>query len=140
METTAAARIQASFRVLAPRAAELVDSFYTRLFEAAPQARALFPAELDAQKRHLLAALALVVREAEHLERLAPALREMGARHVGYGARPEHYPLVRDTLLATLGAFAGVGWNAQLAADWRGALDQVAALMLEGARVAESAA
>jgi hypothetical protein len=33
-----------------------------------------------------------------------------------------------------------VGWNAQLAADWRGALDQVAALMLEGARVAESAA
>jgi len=140
METTSAARIQASFRVLAPRAIELVDSFYARLFEAAPQARALFPAELAAQKRHLLAALALVVSEAEHLEQLAPALREMGARHVRYGARPEHYPLVRDTLLATLGAFAGVSWNAQLAADWRSALDHVAALMLEGARQTESAA
>lgn len=140
METTSAARIQASFRVLAPHAVELVDAFYARLFEAAPPARALFPADMASQKRHLLAALALVVREAEQLEQLAPALREMGARHVSYGARPEHYPLVRDTLLATLAAFAGAHWTAQLAADWRGALDRVAALMLEGAQRAENAA
>lgn len=140
METTSATRIQASFQLLAPRAAELVESFYVRLFEAAPQARALFPGEMDSQKRHLLAAIALVVREAGQLERLTPALHEMGARHLRYGARPEHYPLVRDTLLATLASFAGAHWTNQLAADWRAALDHVAARMLDGARVAESAA
>jgi methyl-accepting chemotaxis protein len=140
MSTSIATQLRLSFELLAPRVPELVDGFYTRLFAAAPAVRGLFPSDLSAQKRHLLAALTLVVRDADQLERLAPALREMGARHVRYGARPEHYPVVRDTLLETLAAFAGPAWSEEPAAAWRAALDHVAGLMLEGALQAEAAA
>lgn len=140
MDQQAPVRLTTSFELLAPRAEQLVERFYTRLFEAAPAARALFPADLTAQRRHLAAALALVARNAANLPGLAEPLREMGARHVRYGATAAHYPLVRDVLLATLAEQAGTGWSEQLAQDWRAALDVVAGFMLEGARRCETAA
>lgn len=135
-----AQRIRASFEPLAPRADALVEAFYVNLFSAAPAARALFPKDMAAQRQHLAAALALVVKHADQLESLAPALRAMGARHVGYGATPAHYGLVRDVLIGTLAEHAGAAWSEQLSSDWRAALDAVAGMMLDGARAAESAA
>ncbi len=135
-----ASRIRASFELVAPRADALVEAFYVNLFAAAPAARALFPSDLTQQRQHLAAAIALVVKHAGGLETLAPALRAMGVRHIGYGATPAHYGVVRDVLIATLAEHAGAAWSAQLAADWRAALDAVAGMMLDGARAGEAAA
>jgi hemoglobin-like flavoprotein len=140
MSNPSVTRIRASFELLAPRGAEIVDAFYTKLFQTAPSVRALFPSDLRAQKQHLLAALALVVKHADNLPSLAAPLHEMGARHLRYGAQEAHYGVVRDTLLATLAEFAGAKWTAELNADWTGALNAVASVMLEGARAAEQAA
>jgi hemoglobin-like flavoprotein len=140
MSTHSAARIRASFELLAPRSPAVVDAFYVTLFESAPAVRALFPSDLRPQKGHLLAALTLVVRHADNLPSLAAPLREMGARHLRYGAQEAHYGVVRDALLATLAQFAGSAWTAELRADWTAALNAVAGLMLEGARAAEQAA
>lgn len=140
MDHNAPARLTASFELLAPRAAHVVERFYDKLFEAAPAARALFPADMAAQKRHLATALALVVRHAANLPELAEPLREMGARHVRYGAAEAHYPIVRDVLVATLAEQAGTSWSVELTRDWRAALDAVASYMLEGARRVETAA
>ena len=57
----------------------------------------------------------------------------MGARHKGYGAAEAHYPVVRDTMLVSMAHVAGDLWSDQLEADWRGALDLVATVMLQGA-------
>lgn len=130
---SAATRIRASFQLLAPRGQELIDTFYNMLFTTAPGVRTLFPADMSSQKGHLLGAVGLVVKHADNLAPLEGALQEMGRRHVGYGARPEHYPVVRDTMLAALAQTAGTAWNAQLAADWEQALNAVAGVMLRGA-------
>lgn len=134
-----AARIRASFDLVAPHADAVVEAFYANLFAAAPAARALFPEDMAAQRQHLAAALALVVKHADRLETLAPALREMGVRHIRYGATPAHYGVVRDVLIATLAQHAGAAWNEQLASDWTAALNAVAGIMLDGARAAEAA-
>jgi hypothetical protein len=42
----------------------------------------------------LLGALVLLRKSLRDLDAIAPKLRELGARHVAYGARPEHYPVV----------------------------------------------
>ncbi len=133
VDTPAIARIRASFQLLAPRGPELVDTFYDLLFAAEPGLRRLFPPNLVDQKGHLLAAVGLVVKHAGNLGALEGPLMDMGERHVRYGATPEHYPVVRDTMLRALATTAGSGWNTQLAADWGEALDAVAALMLRGA-------
>lgn len=131
--TPASDLLKASFKAVEPRANEVVDRFYEKLFTTAPGVRSLFPKDMGAQKRHLLAALSLVVKDSHRLEVLAAPLREMGKRHVAYGAKPEHYPVVRDTLLATLAEFAGSLWTGPMAAAWEGAINSVAGVMLAGA-------
>lgn len=129
-------RIRDSFDLVAPRAGELMDTFYGLLFERYPSVRPLFPSDMSKQKQHLTAAVALVVKHAGNLAALEPALMEMGARHVGYGAKPEHYPLVGATMLDALERVAGPAWNATLREDWGWALNAVAAAMVKGAESA----
>jgi hypothetical protein len=87
----------------------------------------------------LLATLVLLRKSLRDLDAIAPKLRQLGARHVGYGARPEHYPVVAEVLLASMAEIAGNAWTTELTAAWAGALGVVAAAMLEGAEEAEAA-
>lgn len=133
-------RIRTGFALLAPEAEQIVDRFYQKLFAENPGVRGMFPDDMREQRQHLAAAIGLVVGHAGDLEPIRGALMEMGARHVSYGARPEHYPVVRDTLVATLGEVAGDGWSQEDGAAWTAALNAVAGIMLDGAGQAGSQA
>jgi methyl-accepting chemotaxis protein len=131
--------LETSFDLIAPRGEELVDIFYRRIFEAAPAVEPLFArTDMRKQKAMLLATLVLLRKSLRDLEAITPKLRQLGARHVGYGARPEHYPVVADVLLASMAEFAGEAWTPEVAAAWAGALNLVATAMLEGAEEAEA--
>src|SRR5262249_50491926 len=132
--------LETSFDLVAPRGDELMDEFYTRLFAAAPAVRPLFPEDMGPQKTMLLAALVLLRKSLRNLDAIVPTLRRLGACHVAYGARPEHYPLVGKTLIASLAAVAGDAWTPKLERAWVGAYELVATVMLEGAQEAELAA
>ncbi len=129
-------RLENSFNLLAPRAEELVDRFYASLFSKNPGVREMFPSDMAKQKQKLIASLVLVIQNLRTTEKLAEPLRKMGGRHVGYGTKPEHYPIVRDTLVGVMSDMAGEQWNDQLTADWNGALDFVSSVMLEGQQTA----
>ncbi len=133
---TAASRIRDSFNLLAPKADLLMDTFYERLFAAFPPVRGMFPKDMTQQKKHLTAAIALVVKFADNLGAIEKPLLEMGARHAGYGAKAEHYGLVRDTLLGTMKDLAGDAWTQQLHSDWTAAVNAVAETMIRGAEQA----
>ncbi|MGD9691527.1 MAG: globin domain-containing protein [Phycisphaerales bacterium] len=111
----------------------LINEFYARLFAKAPQVRDLFPKDMTAQRKHLASALALVVNKADALHTLEKPLAEMGARHVGYGAKPEHYPVVRDVMVETIMHTLGPKGSTQIRDAWTVALDAVASAMIKGA-------
>ncbi len=130
--------LETSFDLVAPRGEELMDVFYARLFEAAPEVKPLFAATaMQRQKTHLLATLGLLRRSLRNLDSIVPALRDLGARHVAYGARPEHYPLVGATLIASMAEIAGEHWKPEYERAWNQAFAIVAGVMLEGAEQAE---
>jgi hemoglobin-like flavoprotein len=128
--------LETSFDLVAPRGDELMDEFYSRLFAAAPAVKPLFPADMKRQKVMLLGALVLLRKSLRDLDAIAPKLRELGARHVAYGAEPEHYPVVGTVLIASMAAIAGDAWTAQYEAAWAEAFEIVASTMLEGAESA----
>ena len=132
MDESTIARLQSSFNLLAPRAAELADRFYAHLFVKNPGLRSMFPRDMTEQKTKLVASLVLVVKNLSAPENLRGPLMELGRRHAGYGAQSDHYPVVRDTLVAVMSDMAGAAWNAQLTEDWTAALEFVASVMLEG--------
>jgi hemoglobin-like flavoprotein len=130
--------LETSFDLIAPRGDELVDVFYARLFDAAPAVKPLFAAtDLRRQKAMLLAALVLLRKSLRDLDAIVPKLRELGARHVRYGAEPAHYPVVGQVLIASMAEVAGAAWRPEYERAWAAAFDVVAGAMLEGASSAE---
>jgi hemoglobin-like flavoprotein len=125
--------LETSFDLVAPHGDELMDEFYARLFAAAPGVRPLFPDDMQRQKTMLLGALVLLRKSLRNLDAIVPKLRELGARHVAYGARPEHYPVVGAVLIASMAAVAGDEWKP----EHESAFEIVAATMIEGAAQAE---
>src|SRR4051794_36976339 len=104
--------LEASFDHVAVRGDELVETFYERLFTTAPAVRPLFAGtDLKRQKAMLLATLVLLRRSLRDLESVTPRLRDLGARHVSYGALPEHYPVVGEVLIASMAEVAGEAWT-----------------------------
>ena len=129
--------LETSFDLVAPRGEELMDEFYARLFEAAPAVMPLFAAtDMQNQKAMLLGALVLLRKSLRDLDAIVPTLRKLGARHVEYGASPDHYPVVGEALIGAMAAMAGSGWSSTHESAWREAFAVVAGAMLEGASAA----
>jgi hemoglobin-like flavoprotein len=130
--------LETSFDVVAPRGDELVDVFYARLFAAAPAVRPLFAGtDLSRQKTMLLGALVLLRMSLRDLDAIVPTLRDLGARHVAYGAEPAHYPVVGAVLIASMAEIAGDAWRPEYERAWTEAYAVVAGAMLEGAASAQ---
>ena len=126
--------LETSFDLIAPRGDELMDIFYSRLFAAAPSVEPLFAhVDLRRQKGMLLAALVLLRKSLRDLDAIVPKLRELGARHVAYGAVPEHYPVVGAVLLTSMAEVAGPAWTQEYEDAWSEAYGIVAGVMVEGA-------
>jgi len=128
--------LETSFDLVAPRGDELMDEFYSRLFATAPSVRSLFPEDMQRQKVALLGSLVLLRKSLRNLDAIVPKLRELGARHVAYGALPEHYPVVGAVLIESLAAIAGDAWTPEFESAWAGAYEVVAGTMIAGAEEA----
>ena len=129
--------LETSFDLVAPRGDDLMDEFYGRLFEAAPAVKPLFAGtDLPRQKAMLLGTLVLLRKSLRDLDAIVPKLRELGARHVAYGAQPEHYPVVGAVLIAAMASVAGDAWQPEHERAWCQAFAIVADAMLEGASTA----
>jgi hemoglobin-like flavoprotein len=129
--------LETSFDLVAPHGDELMDLFYSRLFEAAPAVVPLFAhTDLRRQKTMLLGTLVLLRKSLRDLDSIAPKLRELGARHVAYGAKPEYYPVVGEALIGAMATVAGPAWRPRYEQAWRAAFTVVVDAMLEGAEEA----
>jgi hemoglobin-like flavoprotein len=122
--------VQESFSKVAPISDQAAVLFYDRLFEVAPQVRVLFPDEMAEQRKKLMATLAVVVNGLTNLEAVLPAASALAKRHVGYGARPEHYPVVGGALLWTLEKGLGDAWTPELAEAWAAAYGTLSGFMI----------
>jgi len=65
--------VQQSFAKVAPISETAAVLFYDRLFEIAPQVKAMFPSDLTLQRKKLMATLAVVVNGLGNLESVLPA-------------------------------------------------------------------
>ena len=112
---------------IAPTAATL---FYDRLFSVAPAVRPLFPDDITEQKRKLMEMIGAVVDGLDDLPSIVGDVQALGARHAGYGAKPEHYPVVGDCLLWTLGQGLGDGFTPDVKEAWTEAYQILATTMI----------
>src|SRR6202049_5339257 len=125
--------VQESFARVAPISETAAVLFYDRLFEIAPQVKAMFPADMTEQRRKLMATLAAVVNGLGDLNSILPAASALAKRHVSYGAKAQHYPVVGAALLWTLEKGLGDGWTPEVADAWGTAYGTLSGYMISEA-------
>lgn len=126
--------LEESFDLVAPQGDELMRKFYDRLFEVAPSVQPLFAdVDMDRQRQALLNMLVVLRESLRDLDDIVPDLEDLGARHVEYGARPEHYPVVGEVLIGSMADIAGDAWKPGYTAAWQEAYGVVQDVMVSGA-------
>jgi nitric oxide dioxygenase len=125
--------VQQSFSKVAPISDQAAILFYDRLFEVAPQVRSMFPDDMTEQRKKLMMMLAAVVGGLGDLPSILPAASALAKRHVAYGAKAEHYPVVGSALLWTLEKGLGEAWTPDVAAAWTTAYGTLSGYMISEA-------
>jgi nitric oxide dioxygenase len=109
-------------------------TFYDRLFEIDPAARAMFArTNMTTQRVKFLEMLGEIVRNLDQPKGLIPAVSALGKRHVDYGVRDVDYDRVREALFAALAAEVGDAFTSDVRDAWEEAYALTAALMKRGA-------
>jgi hemoglobin-like flavoprotein len=125
--------VQESFAKVIPISEAAAVMFYDRLFEVAPSVRTMFPDDMSGQRKKLMMMLAAVVNGLGNLESILPAASALAKRHVDYGAKPEHYPVVGGALLWTLEKGLGEAWTPEVADAWTAAYGTLSGYMISEA-------
>ena len=128
------ALVEQSFDQVKPIAPRAAAMFYERLFELDPSLRPLFRGDLARQGQMLMAMIAGAVKGLRNIPQLAPVLRQLGARHIGYGVEDAHYATVGKALLWTLEQGLGHAFTPEVREAWTIAYGLLAGTMQEGAR------
>ena len=125
--------VQKTFADVKPIASAAAELFYARLFVLDPSLRVMFKGEMNKQGQMLMSMIGAAVAGLRNLETLAPVVRKLGARHVGYGVRTEHYATVGTALIWTLEKGLGEKFTPEVREAWTQAYTLLAEVMQLGA-------
>lgn len=125
--------LRQSFMRLIPYSEEVSERVYSKLFAANPDLRPLFPSDLYSQQEKLVSMLASAVDALENPEAFVETCQDLGRRHIDYGAKAEHYPVVGSLLLEELGAALNPPISEEELELWQRLYSLVAFEMLKGA-------
>jgi len=128
--------VQKSWQKVLPIAPQAAEIFYTTLFEMDPSLKALFPSDIAEQGKKLMAMLDTAVKLLDNPDKLIPAVQNLGAKHLKYGAEPEHYDTVGAALLKTLAQGLGEDFTAPTKKAWTVVYQTLATTMIAAANEA----
>jgi len=130
--------VQSSWLAVKPIADTAASIFYDKLFAIDPSLRALFPEDLREQKKKLMTTLDFAVLSLQKPDALLPAVRMLGARHVGYGVTAAHYATVGAALLFTLEQGLGGSFTSEVRSAWIQTYGLLSSSMLDAAAKAQA--
>jgi hemoglobin-like flavoprotein len=134
MNANQIALVQKSWELVLPIADQAAQLFYQRLFELDPSLWSLFADDMTEQRQKLMQMITVAVRSLDRLADIVPSVEALGARHVSYGVKDEHYATVGNALIWTLGQGLGAAFTPETQAAWIEVYTQLSSAMKQGAR------
>jgi hemoglobin-like flavoprotein len=126
--------IRRSFDAIWPVRRNFVNMFYQRFFELAPDARDLFPRDMERQQLKLMDMIAAIVGALDEREMFRSLITHTGRQHAHYGVRPTHFTAFGDALISTLERQFGAKFTPELRSAWMMLYDSVQAEMIRAAK------
>ncbi|HSP68501.1 MAG TPA: globin domain-containing protein [Bryobacteraceae bacterium] len=125
--------IRETFPALHEVAEPLVQLFYGRLFQIAPEVRSMFRNDMGTQTRKFGDMLEALVEGLDDFDQKRQALRAMGLRHVAYGVVPKHYDTLTAAFLWALGHMLYPEFSPEVKEAWTALIAEVSDTMKAGA-------
>ena len=125
--------VQSSWERVRPISTQAAELFYSRLFETAPELKALFKTDMQQQGHRLMEMIDVAVGKLESWDQLAPAVQALGRRHAGYGVKEADYDKVAAALLWTLQKGLGAAFTEEVKEAWITVYTVLADTMKSGA-------
>ena len=127
------ALVQKSWRQVKPVSNTAAELFYGKLFSLDPTLQSLFKGDMKEQGRKLMTMISTAVNGLSKLEKIVPAVQDLGRRHRGYGVKAQHYDSVGTALLWTLGQGLGEEFTPEVERAWVVTYEVLAQTMKEAA-------
>jgi len=125
--------VKTSWSKVQPISEQAAGLFYGRLFEVYPEVRPMFKGDMKTQGRKLMAMINTAVNALDNIDAVVQPVKDMGARHAGYGVSNGDYDKVANALLWTLGEGLGDDFTPEVKTAWVEVYSVLADTMKAGA-------
>ncbi len=123
--------IRDSFHRLEPDVETASELLYERLFEIAPELRAMFRSDMAGQGMQFKSTLRVIVQRFDDPETLRPYLEDLARGHAAYGVTPEHFRLMGQALIWAMRKTMGEEFPEGADAAWEAAYELLAREMVQ---------
>ena len=110
--------IRKSFDAMYPMRRDIADLAYSRFFELAPDARGLFPSDMERQRIKLMDMIAALVGSLDQRPLFQSLVADSGRRHAGFGVQPSQYVAMGEALMWSLECKFGASFTPELRESW----------------------
>ncbi len=128
--------VRRSFDAIWPVRRKVAELFYRRLFELAPDARHLFPGDMERQRLKLMDMIAAIVGALDQRELFQSIITDSGRQHAQFGVSRAHFVAFGDALIWCLEQQFGSAFTPQLREAWITLYDAVRDEMIRAAQLA----
>jgi hemoglobin-like flavoprotein len=126
--------VRASFAAVQRNVGQPGDVFYDNLFAADPALRNLFHGSIAQQGERLMTMIGSALGLLDRPATLLPVLRQLGARHAGYGVMESHYATVGGALIRTLEQGLGDAFTDEVRQAWIDLYGVISRTMIDAAQ------
>jgi hemoglobin-like flavoprotein len=112
------ATVKATVPVLKEHAVAITSAMYDIMFEKHPELKELFKDAPQDQPKILAAAVQAYAMNIDNLGALTGAVEGMAKAHVRSQVKPEHYPIVGESILAALSKVLGDAATPDILKAW----------------------
>ena len=125
--------IRKSFDAMWPMRGEIAELCYTRFFELAPDAKALFKNDMERQRAKLMDMIAALVGSLDQQALFQSIIANSGRHHARFGVRPSQYDALGEALMWSIERKLGSSLTPELLASWKALYATVQAEMQRAA-------
>lgn len=125
--------IKSTVPVLREHGVAITTRFYQRMFENNAEVAPMFDMARQRNGEQPKALAMAVMGAAENIENLSaimPLVQNIGARHVAFGVKPEHYPIVGSNLLDAIKEVLGDAATDDIMKAWEEAFGILAEIFI----------
>jgi hemoglobin-like flavoprotein len=122
--------IRKSFDAMWSMRGDIAELCYGRFFELAPDAKDLFPNDMERQRAKLMDMIAELVGSLDQGALFQSLVTHSGRQHARFGVQPSQYAALGEALIWSLQCKFGPSFTPELRESWRALYATVQAEML----------